>query len=151
MAAKTSSSSFFESVPNPIDFFESSLLSIQGIITSTLAGPSCQSALLSLHSILSQCHVPAELHPRAETIAVWFTATVVTMGNYFILFGNRHVRRRMQLKKDLILTAERMQELEEKLLEINAEELVKVDGREVRQTLDSHSHSHSHFSNYKLN
>jgi len=57
----------------------------------------------------------------------------------------------MQLKKDLILTAERMQELEEKLLEINAEELVKVDGREVRQTLDSHSHSHSHFSNYKLN
>ena len=55
----------------------------------------------------------------------------------------------MQLKKDLILTAERMQELEEKLLEINAEELVKVDGREVRQTLDSHSHSH--FSNYKLN
>ena len=73
------------------------------------------------------------------------------MGNYFILFGNRHVRRRMQLKKDLILTAERMQELEEKLLEINAEELVKVDGREVRQTLDSHSHSHSHFSNYKLN
>ena len=109
---------------------EASLLSLGSVLDRCLNAESVQSSVCVLHSFLRSWGVPRSMHPSAEMICVWCTATSLTLFNYYIVFGNRHMRRRLQLKKDLGKTHDKMQELEEKLLKLGAEELVQVQGKD---------------------
>ncbi len=57
-------------------------------------------------------------YPEADQIALCVTAVASTLLLYFLLFGKRHRRRRKMLAKDLREARRRVQELEEKLLEV---------------------------------
>ena len=126
---------------NKLSFFprvvETTLLSIGSYIDIVLNSSSVQSTVSMFHAVLRSVGVPKSMHPGAEMIAVWCTATGCALFNYYILFGNRHVRRRQQLRKDLAKTVENIGELEDKLMKLGAEELVKVKGKDsIRIFLD---------------
>jgi hypothetical protein len=57
-------------------------------------------------------------YPEPDQIALCVTAVATTLVLYFLLFGKRHRRRRKMLAKDLREARRRVQELEEKLLEV---------------------------------
>lgn len=57
-------------------------------------------------------------YPEADQIALCVTAVASTLVLYFLLFGKRHRRRRKLLAKELREARRRVQELEEKLLEV---------------------------------
>jgi ethanolamine-phosphate cytidylyltransferase len=86
-----------------------------------------------LHYCMSAAGIPSAVHPSADQLALCFAATVMTLFNYYFLFGNRHHRRRRMLLDDLKSAAERLHELEDKLIIATAEDNeAKSQGREVR-------------------
>lgn len=82
-----------------------------------LDSPLMGTITVGLEGILRSCGVPPP-YPEADQIALCFTAVVLTLLLYFLLFGKRHRRRRLRLAKDLREARSRVQELEEKLLEL---------------------------------
>ncbi len=74
-----------------------------------------------LAALLESLGVPPP-YPEADQIALCVTAVLSTLLLYFLLFGKRHRRRRKMLAKDLREARRRVQELEEKLLEMEVKE-----------------------------
>jgi len=61
-------------------------------------------------------------YPEPDQIALCVTAVLTTLLLYFLLFGKRHRLRRKMLAKDLREARKKVQELEEKLLEMEVKE-----------------------------
>ncbi|CAB1114055.1 unnamed protein product [Ectocarpus sp. CCAP 1310/34] len=72
----------------------------------------------------------------AEQLATWIAATMSTLASYYILFGQRHKRRREHLYTELRRAQLQVARLEEKLLEAEGEEDSDKGGREVRIWMD---------------
>ena len=71
--------------------------------------------------ILEALGVPPP-YPEPDQIALCVTAALTTLLLYFLLFGKRHRLRRKMLAKDLREARKKVQELEEKLLEMEVKE-----------------------------
>jgi ethanolamine-phosphate cytidylyltransferase len=93
-------------------------------VDSLLSSPVVTSLVALLHSLLTRMGIPSHVHPSADQLALSLMCTVVTLSNYYLLFGNRHVSNRKQLASDLTSAALRVHELEEKLLVLAAEEVL---------------------------
>ncbi|GMI54071.1 hypothetical protein TeGR_g14848 [Tetraparma gracilis] len=105
-----------------VDDLDVAVESLKQTLDQLLSSPAALSLVSSLHSLLSSLGVPPSAHPTADQMALSLFCTVVTLVNYYLLFGGRHVSRRRALRQDLRRAAERVHELEEKLLALQAEE-----------------------------
>eukprot|EP00518_Triparma_eleuthera_P000317 CAMPEP_0182462744 /NCGR_PEP_ID=MMETSP1319-20130603/6897_1 /TAXON_ID=172717 /ORGANISM="Bolidomonas pacifica, Strain RCC208" /LENGTH=447 /DNA_ID=CAMNT_0024662201 /DNA_START=258 /DNA_END=1601 /DNA_ORIENTATION=- len=86
---------------------------------------------------MTVCGVPASIHPTPDQVVLSINMTLITLILYYHLFGRRHLDRRRKLAADLRLAAERVHELEEKLLTFRLEENeAKKDGKSVRIFMD---------------
>uniref|UniRef100_A0A7S2V0A7 ethanolamine-phosphate cytidylyltransferase n=1 Tax=Fibrocapsa japonica TaxID=94617 RepID=A0A7S2V0A7_9STRA len=72
-----------------------------------------------IHVVLIYFGVPPP-HPTAEQVGLCLGATISTLIAYYVFFGNRHLRRRKVLQRELNKAQDRVQELEELLLEAEA-------------------------------
>jgi len=100
-------------------------------VNMMLASPQITSLVAVLHAFLTLVGIPTSVHPTADQLALSFACTVVTLANYFLLFGNVHMSKRKRLAADLTLAALRVHELEEKLLTLAAEDQADEEARKM--------------------
>jgi len=102
--------------------------------------PTTQWLVCRLHSILMDFGVPEKSLPDADEVCLSVFATVTTLLVYFFLFGERHVRKRRRLAKDLRLAQLKVHYLEEKLILAAAEDIYasscKNNKGEIRLFMD---------------
>ncbi|GAB9465173.1 hypothetical protein Gpo141_00002589 [Globisporangium polare] len=77
--------------------------------------------MLQVHALFGKLGVPKP-YPDAERLAIAMATGIFTLLAYFVLFGKRHRRRRKILQEDLDRAYEKVQELQEKLSEMEEEE-----------------------------
>ncbi|CAM9720686.1 unnamed protein product [Phaeothamnion confervicola] len=76
-------------------------------------------------------------YPDAERIALWICSTLSTLLGYYIFFGKRHRRRRKRLQAELLAARERVEFVQDKLMELEASEDGRRNGgKEVRIWMD---------------
>ncbi|OQR94192.1 ethanolamine-phosphate cytidylyltransferase [Achlya hypogyna] len=86
-----------------------------------LHSPAANEMMVKVHALLRWCGVPPP-YPDAERTAISLLTTIATLLLYFFLFGKRHRRRRNKLQEELAEATRKVQELEEKLAEMDDEE-----------------------------
>uniref|UniRef100_K3WAY2 ethanolamine-phosphate cytidylyltransferase n=1 Tax=Globisporangium ultimum (strain ATCC 200006 / CBS 805.95 / DAOM BR144) TaxID=431595 RepID=K3WAY2_GLOUD len=77
--------------------------------------------MVQVHGLFEKLGVPKP-YPDAERLAIAVATGIFTLLAYFVLFGKRHRRRRKLLQEDLDKAYEKVQELQEKLAEMELEE-----------------------------
>ncbi|KAG5184915.1 CTP-phosphoethanolamine cytidylyltransferase [Tribonema minus] len=75
-------------------------------------------------------------YPDEEHVGICIAATAATLFSYYVFFGNRHQRRRKRLQAELRAAQERVQLLEEKLVEAEVLGDDATSGRQVRIWMD---------------
>ncbi|GMI47046.1 hypothetical protein TrCOL_g162 [Triparma columacea] len=105
---------------------------------SVIASPLTQNACATLSSLLTILHVPSILHPSPEHFVTSAWCTFVTLTLYYGVLGRTHMNVRKTLRRDLKIAADRMMELEEKLLTLTQKKnrSAKDDGRPIRIFMD---------------
>ncbi len=95
---------------------------VKGSVDKVLYSVPVTALVSFLHSSLSIIGVPASVHPSVDQLALCCSATIFTLVNYYLILGNRHLKRRHLLTNDLTKAAERVHELEEQLLKLAQED-----------------------------
>ncbi|DAZ94566.1 TPA: hypothetical protein N0F65_004182 [Lagenidium giganteum] len=105
-----------------------------GHIHSVLHSPAANDFMQQVHALLRQLGVPPP-YPDAERLAIALATGLLTLLAYFVFFGKRHHRRRKRLQEDLDKAIAKVQELEEKLTQLEVDEGEKPKG-EIRIWMD---------------
>ncbi|EQC30624.1 ethanolamine-phosphate cytidylyltransferase [Saprolegnia diclina VS20] len=102
-----------------------------------LHSPAANEIMIKVHALLRWTGVPPP-YPDAERTAISVLTTIATLLLYFFLFGKRHRRRRNMLQQELEEATRKVQELEEKLADMDDEEDGNRSGKkkEIRIWMD---------------
>lgn len=102
---------------------------------SVLHSPTANEFMEHVHDLLRGLGVPPP-YPDAERVAIAFATGILTLLAYFVFFGKRHRRRRKMLQEDLNSAIAKVQELEDKLAQLETEEDEEKEGRQIRIWMD---------------
>lgn len=108
---------------------------IVGYVHDVLHSESADQFMARVHQVFSRLGFPKP-YPDAERLAIALATGVFTLLAYFVLFGKRHRRRRNVLQAELNSAYEKVQELQEKLAEMELEEEAAKPKNQIRIWMD---------------
>ncbi|TMW60078.1 hypothetical protein Poli38472_000120 [Pythium oligandrum] len=94
---------------------------VVGYVHDVLHSEKADEIMAQIHEVFRRVGFPKP-YPDAERLAIAVATGLFTLIAYFVLFGKRHRRRRKALQEDLNKAYEKVQELQEKLAEMEEEE-----------------------------
>jgi ethanolamine-phosphate cytidylyltransferase len=100
---------------------------VVGRMHELLHSEATNDTMAQVHELLAYVGVPKP-YPDAERLAIALATGLFTLLAYFVLFGKRHRRRRQVLQEELHAAYGKVQELQDKLAEMEDE-----DGNEPRE------------------
>ncbi|KAJ0400466.1 hypothetical protein P43SY_004815 [Pythium insidiosum] len=108
---------------------------VVGYVHDVLHSKTADEFMAQVHVVFSRLGFPKP-YPDAERLAIAVATGIFTLLAYFVLFGKRHRRRRKVLQEELDRAYEKVQELQEKLAEMEVEEEAAKPKDQIRIWMD---------------
>ncbi|EEY66711.1 ethanolamine-phosphate cytidylyltransferase, putative [Phytophthora infestans T30-4] len=100
-----------------------------------LHSPAANDIMVHAHKLFARMGFP-EPYPDAERLAIALLTGIFTLLAYFVLFGKRHRRRRKVLQQDLDKAYQKVQELQDRMAQMEVEERAEPPKEQIRIWMD---------------
>uniref|UniRef100_M4B8B6 ethanolamine-phosphate cytidylyltransferase n=2 Tax=Hyaloperonospora arabidopsidis (strain Emoy2) TaxID=559515 RepID=M4B8B6_HYAAE len=100
-----------------------------------LHSPTADEITVHVHHLFARMGLP-EPYPDAERLAIAVLTGIFTLFMYFVLFGKRHRRRRRVLKEELDEAYRKVQELQDRMAQMELEEREAPPKEQIRIWMD---------------